>query len=160
VSSSQVKRQVERLYQNKAAGSDGISPWVLKACTDQLCEILQHLFNLSLSQRKVPVLWKTSRFVLVPKKSHPSTLNGYRPVGLTSHIMKVLEKMMLAHLRPQVRPLWTHCSLYIGPRLEMKMPSSTCFSEPTVTWTKQAAMLGSCSLISPEPLTHPACNVV
>ncbi|KAF7646771.1 hypothetical protein LDENG_00182730, partial [Lucifuga dentata] len=100
VSSSQVKRQLERLCQNKAAGLNGISLRV-----DQLCGILQHLFNLSLSQRKVPVLWKTSCLVLVLKKSHPSTLNSYRPV--TSHIMKVLERLMLAHLRPQMRPLWT-----------------------------------------------------
>ena len=43
VSSSQMKRQLEN--QNKAAGPD----YVLKACAEQLCGSLQHLFNLSLS---------------------------------------------------------------------------------------------------------------
>ena len=48
VSSSQVKKQLERLNQNKAAGPDGESPKKL-AFAEQLCGILQHLFNLGLS---------------------------------------------------------------------------------------------------------------
>ena len=65
VSSSQVKKQLERLNQNKAAAPDGVSLRLLKACAEQLCGILQHLFNLSLSQEKVPV----------PKKPHVSALS-------------------------------------------------------------------------------------
>nr|XP_054590297.1 uncharacterized protein LOC129154572 [Nothobranchius furzeri] len=38
--------------------------------------------------------------------------------------------------------------------LELKMPSSSCFNQPTVIWTKQAALSGSCSLISPVHLTQ------
>ena len=53
---SQVKRQLERLHQNIAGGPDGVSPRVLKACVEQLYRILQHIFNLSLSQENVPVL--------------------------------------------------------------------------------------------------------
>lgn len=82
-----MKRQLERLNRNKAAGPDG---W------------LQHLFNLSLTQ-KVPVLWKTPCLVPVQKKSHPSVINDYRPVALTSLIMKVLERLLLPHLSKQTR---------------------------------------------------------
>ena len=62
-----------------------------------------YLFNLSLHLETIPVLWKTSCVVPVPKKTTPSGLNDYRPVALTSHVMKVLERLVLAHLRPQVR---------------------------------------------------------
>uniref|UniRef100_A0A667Y6G0 B30.2/SPRY domain-containing protein n=1 Tax=Myripristis murdjan TaxID=586833 RepID=A0A667Y6G0_9TELE len=72
-------------------------------CASQLSSVIQHLYNLSLSQERVPVLWKTSCLVPVPKKSTPSDLNDYRPVALTSHLMKVLERLVLAHLRPQVK---------------------------------------------------------
>ena len=92
VSSSQVKKQLKRLNQNKAA--DCVSSRVLKTCAEQLCGILKHLFNLSLSQEKVPVLWKTSCPVLVPKQFHASALSDYRPVSLTSHAMKVLERLI------------------------------------------------------------------
>ena len=49
-------------------------------------------------QEEVPVLWKTSCLVTVPKQSHPSALSDYRPAALTSHIMKVLKRLLLAYL--------------------------------------------------------------
>ncbi|KAI3357032.1 hypothetical protein L3Q82_003661 [Scortum barcoo] len=36
------------------------------------------------------------------KTPHPKELNSYRPVALTSHLMKTLERLVLAHLRPLV----------------------------------------------------------
>ncbi|KAI3356959.1 hypothetical protein L3Q82_003596 [Scortum barcoo] len=53
--------------------------------------------------RAIPMLWKTSCLVPVPKKSRPSDPADYRPVALTSNVMKVLERLVLAQLRPQVR---------------------------------------------------------
>jgi len=60
--------------------------------------------------------------------------------------MKVLERLLLSHLSKQVNIFGTH-SLLIALGLVLKMPPSTCFSEPTLIWTKQAALWGSCSLI-------------
>ncbi|KAI3374564.1 hypothetical protein L3Q82_021130 [Scortum barcoo] len=75
---------------------------LLKSCADQLCGIFGHTFNLSLKLGRVPQLWKTSCIVPVPKTPHPKELNSYRPVALTSHLMKTLERLVLAHLRPLV----------------------------------------------------------
>ncbi|TWW81868.1 hypothetical protein D4764_01G0016830 [Takifugu flavidus] len=102
--SGQVRRELERLNQRKAAGPDGISPRVLRNCSRQLCGILQHLFNQSLHLQRIPVLWKTSCLVPVPKKTHPVAPSDYRPIALTSHIMKVMERLVLSHLRPLVSP--------------------------------------------------------
>ena len=74
----------------------------------------------------------------VPKRCHPSSSNDGRPVALT-------------WISKQA-PSRTHCSLLVVVRLELKTPSYTCFNEPTVIWTKQAALWGSCSSISPEHL--------
>ncbi|XP_017541663.2 uncharacterized protein LOC108413582 [Pygocentrus nattereri] len=41
--------------------------------------------------------------VPVPKKPHHSELNDYRPVALTSHTMKTMERVLLPLLRPQVQ---------------------------------------------------------
>ena len=76
---------------------------MLKTSANQLSPVLGHLYNLSLSQEKVPLLWKTSCLVPVPKKSRPSDPADYTPVALTSHVMLVLERLVLAQLRPQVR---------------------------------------------------------
>ncbi|KAK0145761.1 RNA-directed DNA polymerase from mobile element jockey [Merluccius polli] len=83
-------------------GPDGISPRLLKDCADQLCGVFRHLFNLSLSLEKVPALWKTSCVVPVPKTPRPKEPNHFRPVALTSHLMKTMERIILRHLRPLV----------------------------------------------------------
>ncbi|TWW53407.1 LIM and SH3 domain protein 1, partial [Takifugu flavidus] len=70
-------------------------------CAAELGEPLQRVFNLSLELGKVPTLWKTSCVIPVPKKNRPSELNDFRPVALTSHLMKTLERLFLNLLRPQ-----------------------------------------------------------
>ena len=103
-SSAHVRRELRRVRVRKAAGPDGISSRLLRDCADQLCEVVRHIFNLSLSLERVPSLWKTSCLVPVPKTTHPREPNHYRPVALTSHLMKTLERMILKHLRPLAAP--------------------------------------------------------
>ncbi|KAI4877848.1 hypothetical protein NFI96_007782 [Prochilodus magdalenae] len=98
----QVRRQLRRLHPRKAAGPDKVCPRMLKACAAQLGEPLQHVFNLSLRLGRVPATWKTTCLIPVPKKAYPKELNDYRPVALTSHVMKTMERLLLNHLRPQV----------------------------------------------------------
>ncbi|KAK7883856.1 hypothetical protein WMY93_026979 [Mugilogobius chulae] len=103
ITAYQVWSELCQLHPRKAAGPDGVCPRLLKACADELCEPLQHVFNLSLQLGRVPSLWKTSCIVPVPKKTHPCELNDYRPVTLTSHAMKTLERLVMRHLRRQVQ---------------------------------------------------------
>ena len=56
----------------------------------------------SLSLERVPVLWKTSCVVPVPKTAHPREPNHFRPVALTFHLMKTMERIIICHLRPLV----------------------------------------------------------
>ncbi|KAI4887416.1 hypothetical protein NFI96_018878, partial [Prochilodus magdalenae] len=74
----------------------------------------------------------SDNLAIVPKKAHPKELNDYRPVALTSHVMKTMEPLLLNHLRPQVH----HCSLRTGRRWEWKMPSSNFYTELTLIWTR------------------------
>ncbi|XDV33499.1 hypothetical protein PO909_003895 [Leuciscus waleckii] len=101
---NQVRGELRRLKMRKAAGPDGISPRLLRSCADQLCETLQYMFNLSLRLGQVPQLWKTSCLVPVPKTPHPKDMNSYRPVALTSHLMKTFERLVLGYLHPLVNP--------------------------------------------------------
>ncbi|KAI3377332.1 hypothetical protein L3Q82_008535 [Scortum barcoo] len=73
-----------------------------KGCAAELGEPLQRIFNLSLQIGRVPTLWKTSRIVPVPKKNRPSELNDFRPVALTSHLMKTLERLFLSSSDPMI----------------------------------------------------------
>ncbi|KAI5103643.1 gastrula zinc finger protein XlCGF28.1-like [Silurus meridionalis] len=101
---AQVRMELRKIKARKAAGPDGISSRLLKTCADQLCGILLYMFDLSLKLGKVPQIWKTSCVVPVPKTPRPKDFGDYRPVALTSHLMKTLERLVLTHLRPLVSP--------------------------------------------------------
>lgn len=103
ITADQVTSVLRTLCARSTAGPDQVSPRLLHACAAELGDPLQHVFNLNLRLGKVPSLWKTSCIIPVPKKGHPTEVNDYRPVALTSHVMKTLEQLVLRLMRPQVQ---------------------------------------------------------
>ena len=96
----EVGAELRRLQSGRSAGPDGVCSRLLRDCAGQLAVPLQRLFNMSLQNEKVLVLWKTS--CLIPKLGQPLELNDYRPVALTSHIIKTLETLLVRCMRLQV----------------------------------------------------------
>lgn len=80
VSKSQIKKQLQKLCLNKAAGWGGVRIRDLNAFVDKLCGIQLHLFNLTMSQYDFKEVWATLFLVLVPQNPQPSLLNNYRLV--------------------------------------------------------------------------------
>ncbi|KAK3575513.1 hypothetical protein QTP86_028227 [Hemibagrus guttatus] len=76
-----VRRAFRRVNTRKAAGPDGISGRVLRACADQLAPVFTEIFNLSLTHSVIPTCFKESIIVPVPKKPHllPSTTTTLEP---------------------------------------------------------------------------------
>ena len=97
-----VCKSFKRVNPHKAPGPDGIPGRVLRVCAVQLAEVFTDIFNRSLLQSVVPTCFKHSTIVPVPKKSKPSSLNDYRPVAVTSIIMKCFERLVknIHHLLP------------------------------------------------------------
>ncbi|MCJ8747486.1 hypothetical protein PDJAM_G00154020 [Pangasius djambal] len=89
----------------KAKGPDGVSPACLKACAVQLSSIFTLIFNRSLELCEVPSCFKHSTIIPVPKKPKITGLNDYRPVALTSVVMKSFERLVLAYLKDITGPL-------------------------------------------------------
>ncbi len=100
VSEDEVRRALKRVNVRKAAGPDGITGRVLRSCTDQLAGLFTSIFNESLATSVVPTSFKKSIIIPVPKNNKPSCLNDYRPVALTSIVMKVFERLVRATLAP------------------------------------------------------------
>eukprot|EP00061_Rhincodon_typus_P007776 g29797.t1 len=61
-------------------------------------EIFTDIFYLSLLQAEVPTCFKKTTITPVPKKTHTVCLNDYRPIALTSIIMKCFEGLVLAYI--------------------------------------------------------------
>ncbi len=85
--------------EKEGTGPDGVTPSCLKTCADQLAPIFTQIFNRSLELCEVPSCFKRSTIIPVPKKPKITGLNDYRPVALTSVVMKSFERLVLAYWR-------------------------------------------------------------
>uniref|UniRef100_A0A8C9W7S9 Reverse transcriptase domain-containing protein n=1 Tax=Scleropages formosus TaxID=113540 RepID=A0A8C9W7S9_SCLFO len=101
----EVRRVFIKQKTRKAPGPDGVSPACLKTCADQLAPIFTKIFNRSLEMCEVPSCFKRSTIIPIPKKPKITGLNDYRPVALTSVVMKSLEKLVLDYLKDITGPL-------------------------------------------------------
>ena len=70
--------------------------------------------NLSLARCQVPVAWKMTCLVPVPKMKQVKVMNGLRPIALTSCIMKVSERVVLGHVREQIADYIDPCQFAYG----------------------------------------------
>ena len=78
----------------------GFSTSTLSFCASfLLTPIFKNILNQSLSSQTIPICFKTSVVIPVPKKQPIKSINDYRPVALTSVIMKVFEKIVLNYLK-------------------------------------------------------------
>ena len=94
---------------SKAAGPDGIHGEVLKNCASSLAYPLSILFNLSFSTGNIPQDWKTALVVPVHKKGDKGSVENYRPISLTSLVMKVFERCIK-------KSLYIACEGFLDPR--------------------------------------------
>ena len=102
-SESEVCDMLAALDITKASGPDGISTRMLKYTAPNIAPSLTKLFNLSISTGNIPLAWKKSLIVPIPKGQELSSPSNYRPVSLLPIISKVLErhiyKVLLDHLQ-------------------------------------------------------------
>ena len=99
VSEAEVRRILQRLDMGKAAGPDRITPRLFRTCAPQLAGVFMDIFNWSLRSSEVPLCFEKATIVPVPKKNSVKCLNDYRPVALTSVVMKVFERLLLVFLK-------------------------------------------------------------
>lgn len=92
------KERVQKLFrgvkERKSPGPDGIGGRVLRNCAEQLADIFSFIFSWSLQVHRVPRLWKDSIIIPVPKSKCTKALNDFRPVALTSLLMKSFERIV------------------------------------------------------------------
>jgi hypothetical protein len=76
---------------SKSVGVDDIPRFLMKRCTDKFVPVLQHIFNLSLSQQYFRTLWKQAATVPVLKKEcNSASVSIYRPMFLLNKSSELL----------------------------------------------------------------------
>ena len=98
VTETEVADLIKNVDPNKAIGSDGISPKLLKEAGTSIVPSLMKLIQLSLQQSKVPNQWKKANVIPVHKKDSKNHLNNYRPISLLPAASKILELIIFKNL--------------------------------------------------------------
>jgi hypothetical protein len=93
-SHDEVLTVLKRCNVRKASGPDAITNTLLRTSSNQLGPVFNRLFNICAAKGQIPKLWKLSNIKPLPKKSVPLELNDYRPIALTSCVMKCMEKLI------------------------------------------------------------------
>ena len=107
---------------NKAQGPDLIHGKILKECANSLAYPLSRLFKLSFETGNIPSDWKTANVVPIHKKGSKVEVNNYRPISLTSLVMKIYEKVIRDDLM-------SRCSHLIDPRQHGFLPAKSCCTQ-------------------------------
>lgn len=83
---------IQGLSNSNSAGSDHISPKIIKHCKLELAQTITNLINQSLTQGEMPKSLKTSRIVPIAKGSgDENDMNNFRPIAIASVFSKLIE---------------------------------------------------------------------
>ena len=93
-SDGELEAAMKELPCNAAAGPDGFPAILLKKCCSALCSPLAAIWRQSLIEGKIPSICKHALIIPVHKGKSRSLPQNYRPIALTSHLVKVFEKVV------------------------------------------------------------------
>ena len=89
IETDDVKKILENLKANKAAGPDFIHPRILKELASELAPKFCNIYQRSLRDGILPKVWKYGHVTPIVKKGRKVLPNNYRPVSLTSIVCRV-----------------------------------------------------------------------
>ena len=91
---AEVEKLLVNLVVSKAHGPVGITARMLREATHAMSASLVKLFNLSIQNGKLPDDWKSVHVTPVYKKGNKELVKNYRPISLTSLVIKTLERLL------------------------------------------------------------------
>ena len=104
ITAEKVRNAMRSFGSRKAPGPDGFKPIVLKNLNEKAVIFLTSLYKMSIRTQQIPSCWRKMDVIFIPKpgKEDYSSPKSYRPITLSSFVLKGLERIMLWYLRERV----------------------------------------------------------
>jgi len=115
----------------KSPGVDGIFPALLQQAPEVVIPYMVSIFRAFLATGYVPAVWQQVKVVFIPKPGR-STYSGprdFRPISLTSFLLKTMERLVDRFLRDEalaIVPLHPHQHAYQAGKHGGNGSSSAC----------------------------------
>ena len=87
---------------NKASGSDRIPVELFQILKDNAVKVLYSICQQIWKTQQCPQDWKSSIFILIPKKGNAKECTKYRTIALISHASKVMLNILQTRLQQYV----------------------------------------------------------
>ena len=95
---SDIIEAIDEISSNSAPGPDCFPAILLKQCKEVLATPLVTIWRECLDKGLTPTLLKLSLIVPIHKGDSTAMAKNYRPVALTSHLVKIFEKVIRKHI--------------------------------------------------------------
>ena len=99
----EVKWALGSITMNKAGGGDGIPVKLFQILKDDAVKVLHSVCQQNWKTQQWPQDWKKSVFLPIPKKGNAKECSNYHTIALTSHISKVMLKILQARLQQYMK---------------------------------------------------------
>ena len=89
-----IVKAIKEIDESSACGPDDIPAIVLKRCCNTISEPILYIWEQSFETAIIPQLYKEQIITPIHKKGSRAKPEEYRPVSLTSHVIKTFERVM------------------------------------------------------------------
>ena len=119
-----IEKILKSLEKGKSSGPDSFPVEILKECATELAPFFHKFIRISIDKGEIPSLLKLTKITPLPKGGNKKFATNMRPVALTSHIIKVIERLIK-------REIVKHLTLYslIHPKQHGFIPEHSTLSQ-------------------------------
>ena len=100
ITAGKIKDVLQKLKGKKASGPDGLKPIVFSHMPDKYFVLLETIYKSMIFTHFTPTKWREAKVIFIPKPGKPiyQIAKDFRPISLTNHMLKGLEKLVVQNV--------------------------------------------------------------
>jgi len=142
---------------SKACGPDGITPYLLKIAAEFIAPSLSKLMNASLNSGVLLFDWLSANIVPIHKRNDKHLPENYRPISLTSVVVKVMERLVYKPLYSSMHSQDLISDIQCG--FQQKKSTTALLLQAVDDWSVTLEQHSTVHWIFPRHLTQCHMNV-